>query len=248
MSLREYINLKRHSKQKEKGMKNMQQKNSKKYAAGFFLGAGLLAAFAAFTLAVMRVDVQAIGPDGSSVGFASLNGWARALVGVNMTLYNITDLCGVAAIALALGFAVLGLVQLISRRSLKKVDSGVLLMGGFYLLVFAAYVFFEFFVVNYRPVLIAGALEASYPSSTTVLVMCVMPSAMLLFARLIKRRAVLIAVNAALEIFTAAVVAGRLLSGVHWLTDILGGLLLSAGLVTLYAAALRCADARQTAN
>ena len=125
-------------------------------------------------------------------------------------------------------------MQLIKRRSLLKVDSDILVLGGFYIVVMAAYVFFELFVINYRPVLINGYLEASYPSSTTLLVWCVMPVAMMqLYGRMKNgklRTVILVLIGA----FTVFMVVGRLVSGVHWLTDIIGSVLLSGGLVMLY--------------
>ena len=73
----------------------------------------------------------------------------------------------------------LGLGQLLKGKSLLKVERSILALGVFYAVVMAAYLVFEVWVVNYRPVLIEGALEASYPSSTTLLVLCVMPTAMM---------------------------------------------------------------------
>ena len=201
----------------------------------FFMGAGFLGAFVLWTVLVSYVDVRAIGQNASSVGFATLNGYVHNLTGVNMFLYTITDWLGLVPIGVAFGFAVLGLVQWVGRKSLFKVDRSILALGGFYIIVLAMYIFFEIVVINYRPVLIDGYLEASYPSSTTMLVMCVMPTAMMqLHARIksdVFRRCVLISIAA----FTAFMVIGRLASGVHWLTDIIGGALVSAGLVITYA-------------
>ena len=201
----------------------------------FFMGAGFLGAFVLWTVLVSCVDVRAIGQNASSVGFATLNGYVHNLTGVNMFLYTITDWLGLVPIGVAFGFAVLGLVQWVGRKSLFKVDRSILALGGFYIIVLAMYIFFEIVVINYRPVLIDGYLEASYPSSTTMLVMCVMPTAMMqLHARIksdVFRRCVMISIAA----FTAFMVIGRLASGVHWLTDIIGGALVSAGLVITYA-------------
>ena len=201
----------------------------------FFMGAGFLGAFVLWTVLVSYVDVRVIGQNASSVGFATLNGYVHNLTGVNMLLYTITDWLGLVPIGVAFGFAVLGLVQWVGRKSLFKVDGSILALGGFYIIVLAMYIFFEIVVINYRPVLIDGYLEASYPSSTTMLVMCVMPTAMMqLHARIksdVFRRCVLISIAA----FTAFMVIGRLASGVHWLTDIIGGALVSAGLVITYA-------------
>ena len=98
----------------------------------------------------------------------------------------------------------------------------------------AAYIFFEMFVVNYRPILINGILEASYPSSTTMLVMCVMPTAIMQFNSRIKNSGFKKCVNILITTFIAFMVIARLLSGVHWFSDIIGGALLSSGLVMIY--------------
>lgn len=213
----------------------------------FIISGCLLIAFVLFTWLIMQIDVRPIGPQGSSVGFAAINAWARAVLGVNMTLYNITDWASLVALLIAVGFAILGLCQLVQRKSLLRVDGSILALGGFYCVVFCVYLLFEYFVVNRRPVLINGILEASYPSSTTVLVMCIMPTAMMQFRRLIKDKRVRDGVTLLCGAFTGLMVLGRLLSGVHWLTDIFGGALLSAALVTLYAAVVSWLDARKNA-
>ena len=209
----------------------MKKKNKTK----LYAGAGLLAAFVLWTVLVRLVDVQAIGPDGSSVGFAALNGYVHALTGVHMTLYTITDWAGLVPIAVALGFAVLGLVQWIKRKRLLLVDRSILALGVFYVIVIAVYLLFEVVVINHRPVLINGYLEASYPSSTTLLVTCVMPTAMLQLRARLRHRTVRRCVLLAIAVFIALMVIGRLLSGVHWITDIIGGALFSSGVVLIYA-------------
>ena len=201
----------------------------------FFVGAGFLGAFVLWTVLVSLVDIRPIGPNGSRVGFAALNGFVHDLTGVNLLLYTVTDWLGLVPIAVAFGFAVLGLVQWIKRKSLLKVDGSLLVLGGFYFVVMAAYIFFEAVVINYRPTLIDGYLEASYPSSTTMLVLCVMPTAMLQLRTRIKNRVFRRWVLLLIAAFTAFMVMGRLLSGVHWLTDIIAGALLSTGLVMIYA-------------
>ena len=200
----------------------------------FFVGASFLATFVLWTVLIRFVDVQAIGPEGSSVGFATLNGFVHELTGVNWLLYTVTDWLGLVPIAVAFGFAILGLVQLIKRKSLWKVDHSILVLGVFYIVVMAAYIFFEVVVINYRPTLIDGYLEASYPSSTTMLVMCVMPTAAMQLNARIKNTVLRRFAVIAIVVFTAFMVIGRLVSGVHWITDIIGGALLSAGLVTMY--------------
>lgn len=200
-----------------------------------FVATGVLfILFIIFTIALLYIDVKPIGPNGSSVAFSAINKVVSEQLGVNMILYNITDLLSVIAILIAFGFTILGLAQFIRRKSLKRVDHSIIILGGFYLLVMAAYVFFEFNIINYRPVLIDNILEASYPSSTTMLIMCVMPTAIMQFNRLIKNRNAKIIVNTISVVFTILIVVGRVLSGVHWFTDILGGILLSASLVVLY--------------
>ncbi len=202
----------------------------------FGIAGMLLTAFVLWTVAICRIDVQPIGPNGSSVGFAGLNGWVHDLTGVHMGLYVLTDWLGLVPMGFVLGFAVLGMVQWMRRRKLFRVDRDILLLGGFYLLVLILYLVFETVAVNARPVLIDGRLEASYPSSTTMLVLCVIPTAMMQLRARIQNARVRTIIRCILAVFTACMVAGRLIAGVHWFTDIIGGVLLSAGLVVLYGA------------
>ena len=199
-----------------------------------FTSLSLLTAFVLWTVLIRFVDVQTIGPLGSSVGFATLNGFVHRLCGVNMSLYVITDWLGLVPIGVAFGFALLGLMQWIKRKDLLKVDRSILWLGGFYIAVMAVYILFETVVINYRPTLIDGNLETSYPSSTTMLVMRIMPTAMIQLQNRIKNNALRHSVTVIIALFIAFMVIGRLVSGVHWITDIIGGATVSAGLVTLY--------------
>ncbi len=201
---------------------------------GLLPGLILLAAFAVWTLMVRTVDVQNIGPERSEVGFATVNKWFHDLTGVHMPVYTVTDRLGLVPIFVCICFGIMGLVQLIRRRSLLKVDTDILLLGVYYVMVILAYLLFEMIPVNHRPVIIDGRLEASYPSSTTLLVLSVMPTLNFQADRRITgSRSKKIIIWSATG-FSVLMTFGRLISGVHWLTDIAGSVLLSLGLYMVY--------------
>ena len=208
-------------------------------------GIGSLIAFALWTVLILLVDVRAVGPNDSKVGFATFNTWFHRLTGVHMALYTVTDWLGLVPIAVCMGFGCLGLYQLIKRKSLFKVDADILLLGGYYILVIFGYLFFEMAPINYRPILIDGFLEASYPSSTTLLVLSVMPTLVFQVNRRCDNRKMKQITMIIVVLFSAFMVIGRLISGVHWATDIIGSILLSFGLFKLYQSAVTVTDMRK---
>ena len=193
-----------------------------------------LVLFIIWTVLVSTIDVKPIGPQGSSVGFATLNGCFHEFTGLYMNLYIITDWLSLIPVCFIIGFGSLGLMQLIKRKNILKVDFDILFLGAFYVIVMAIYLLFESLVINFRPVLINGILEASYPSSTTLLVLCVMPTAMIQLNNRIKNTKFKKCAELLIIAFIVFMVTARLLSGVHWLSDIIGGIFLSAGLVSMY--------------
>ena len=197
----------------------------------------LLAAFVLLTILVKVVDVRAIGPKSSRVGFAALNGAVRDLIGYHAFWYNITEILGYAAIALAGCFALIGALQLFRGRSIRAVDPDIICLGGLYGAVILCYIFFEIVVINYRPFILDGTLEASYPSSHTMISIASFMAAAWELGRRLRGQAAVIA-RYACAFLSVFVPVGRLLSGVHWFTDIIGGTLLGFGLVLafLYAA------------
>ena len=205
-------------------------------------GIVLIGAFALWTVLIQYVDVQTVGQNGTKIGFAAFNVWFHQLTGVHMTLYTITDWLGLVPIFICLCFGVMGLVQLIKRRSLLRVDADILLLGVYYVLVIACYLIFEMIPINYRPVLIEGRLEASYPSSTTLLVLSVMPTLMFQAYRRVEKPLIRKATAVFVIAFSMFMVIGRLISGVHWVTDIIGSVLLSSGVFMLYWSAVLYTD------
>lgn len=194
----------------------------------------LYAIFIIFTIIVKAVDVQAIGPMGSEVGLASLNRLMLNSGNINQTLYKITEVLGYISLLVCVFFGIVGLLQIIQRKSIKKVDPDILLLGGFYIVVLAFYALFEKVIINYRPVIMDEGLEASYPSSHTMLVVCVMSTAIIQIGGRISDVRLKNVLKAAAIVVTGIMVAGRLLCGVHWLTDIIGGILLSLALIYTY--------------
>ena len=185
-----------------------------------------------YTLLVKYVDTSTIGPNGSVVGFSSLNSFVFNLTGNNMTLYKITEILGIIPILIALMYAVIGLIQVIDRKSLK-VDKELIALGILYVVVILIYVFFEKCIINYRPVIIDGVLEASYPSSHTLLSICICGSALLINKYLFNNKKIYKYINIVSIISMVLIVLGRLLSGVHWASDIIGSIIISITLLKI---------------
>ena len=199
----------------------------------FIIAIALWLAFVLFTVLVQVVDVQAIGPQGSEVGFASINQWMQQTLGSHDLMDTLTDGTLLIAFAAAGATALLALVQWIKRKSLLKIDRSLFWLGACYLLMVAMYIIFEESIVNYRPILEDGVLEASYPSSHTMLVCFILGTAMIQWKdRLPKKWSTLGCVLAAVVI--AVTIVGRAMAGVHWFTDIVGGVLLAAALIAIY--------------
>ena len=199
-----------------------------------FLISGILLLIAiTFTILVKVVDVKQIGVNNSSIGFATLNQFIFETKGVNMIWYHITDWLGLIPVFMAIVYAFIGLIQFIKRRSIFKVDKEIILLGLYYIIVIALYVFFEKVIINYRPILMNGFLEASYPSSHTLMTICICGSSILINKKLFNNKITKVINYLSIIIITITVV-GRLISGVHWFTDIIGGILISSGLLMTF--------------
>lgn len=200
----------------------------------FLISAILILIAIVFTILVKVVDVKPVGANETSIGFATVNQFVFKTIGVNMVWYHITDWLGIVSICIAMAYALIGIIQLVKRKSLFKVDKEIIILGLFYIFVIALYIFFEKIIVNYRPVLMDGSLEASYPSSHTLMIICLCGSFIIVNKRLFNNNISKV-INILSLVIIFITVIGRLISGVHWFTDVIGGIFISlALLMTLY--------------
>lgn len=186
-----------------------------------------------YTFLVKKIDVQPIGPNNTKVGFASLNNAFKTAVGSHMKVYKITEILGLLVLAIVGIYALIGIYQLIKRKSLFKVDREIIILGVFYVLMFATYIFFEKFIVNYRPIILDGELEASYPSSHTILAICTCITSLIVSKKYISKKYITLT-NIVTIGLLFGVFLGRMFSGVHWLSDIIGGFLISLMLISYF--------------
>ncbi len=191
----------------------------------------LFVAFVIYTILVKVIDVKAIGPENTSVGFSAMNAAFKKLVGFNENFYKISEIAGYAIFIFVAAFGILGIYQLIKRKSLFKVDGDILSLGIFYASMLAFYVLFEHVIINYRPVILDEGLEASFPSSHTMLALCVGITAMMEVRVYVKNRLCMNCLRVLACVLTAVVFFGRTFSGAHWISDIIGGVLLSIALI-----------------
>lgn len=190
-----------------------------------------------YTILVKIIDVAPIGPNNSEVGFSKINGFFHNLLGSNMTIYKITEILGIIPLLMAGIYAIIGLVELIKRKSLTKVDYEIYALAGLYVVVLGLYVFFEKCIINYRPILIDGVLEASYPSSHTLMALCICGSSIIVNKRIFHKK--IFNLENKLSIFLMiTIILGRFISGVHWFSDIIGAIFISLTLLSSFYTAI----------
>mgnify|MGYP004461073345 FL=1 len=190
-----------------------------------------------YTILVKIIDVAPIGPNNSEVGFSKINGFFHNLLGSNMTIYKITEILGIIPLLMAGIYAIIGLVELIKRKSLTKVDYEIYALAGLYVVVLGLYVFFEKCIINYRPILIDGILEASYPSSHTLMALCICGSSIIVNKRIFHKK--IFNLENKLSIFLMiTIILGRFISGVHWFSDIVGAIFISLALLSSFYTAI----------
>ena len=209
--------------------------NSKK--RNFLISSILILVAIGFTILVKVVDVKQVGVNETYIGFATINQFVFKSTGVNMIWYHITDWLGLVPIFMAMTYALIGLIQLIKRKSFFKVDKEIIILGIFYIIVIALYLFFEKVIVNYRPILMDGFIEASYPSSHTLMTVCLCGSSILINRKIFNNKLTKI-INIMSFVIIVITITGRLVSGVHWFTDILGGILISSALLMTFNSAI----------
>ncbi len=202
----------------------------------FVLPMCLALSFIVFTVLVCFVDVQPIAPDASSVGFARVNTAVHQFFGIHKLWYTLTQVLGLAAIAVAFAFALLGFVQLIQRKSLLKVDRTLLVLACVYVAVIVLYVLFEKLAINVRPIISDEGIEPSYPSTHTMLILTIFGTARYQIKQYVKNKNLCLLCDILCILIMVVAFAGRLVCGVHWFTDIIGGLLLSLTLICFYKA------------
>ena len=212
----------------------------KKKRKDIFVCGGLFAVAIIYMILVKYIDVQAIGPKDSLVGFATINKFIFNLTGVNMVWYSITDWLGFVPLTIAFIYAMIGLVQMIKRKNILKVDKEILGLGVFYIIVIGLYILFETYIINYRPTLMDGILEASYPSSHTLLSVCICGSSLMINKYLFKNKNFFKVENIISILSILVIVIGRFISGVHWFTDIIGAILISIALLKALNIYIKC--------
>jgi len=188
-----------------------------------------------FTVLITKVDVSNIGPENSAVGFASIN--SKCTFKYNETIYKISECLGYVALLIPVVYAGIGFVQLVKNKSLKKVNRELYILAGFYCVILLTYVLFEKLTLNYRPVILDEGLEASFPSSHTLMSLCFTISAIIANKSMFKDKFKLI--NILLLILGVSIVLTRYISGVHWFTDIIGSVLISSTYITYFKALIK---------
>lgn len=200
------------------------------------LGSAFMLLFVLLIVFVKAVDVEPIGPQGSQIGLAGINSLFKGAFGYNAVIDKLTDIALLASLAVAGFFALFGLYQLIKRKSLKEIDYDLYMLAATYAIAAVFYILFEIIEINFRPVILDGELEASFPSSHTLLVVTIMGTAIAEIEKRIAdktKRNILITIA---SIVIAVTVLGRIACGVHWFTDVLGGIFASLSFVMFFSA------------
>ncbi|MBP5342565.1 phosphatase PAP2 family protein [bacterium] len=205
------------------------------YKKLYFIPLVLLLVFVVFIVLVKTVDVSVIGENSTNIGLTFINkGFYESHKLINNTFYNVSKYLGYLSFLIIGFFLVVGVIQLIKRKGFFKVDTDLLLLGAIYVLTMVFYVFFEIVVVNVRPIIVDEPMEASFPSSHTLLAVVAVGTLLFEILKRISNKYLKWGSLIAASLFMIVLIVFRLLSGVHWVTDIIAGIILGLAIVSLF--------------
>lgn len=149
-----------------------------------------------------------------------------------MNWARITDIILISSILSLSVFAILGLCQLFSRKSIKKVDRSLLAMFIPLILMAVAYFVFNHFLIwNVRP---NGSGEASFPSSHVMVVSTIFFCIALILPQYIHSKLACASLNLLMLLLIVFTAIGRVVSNMHWMSDVFGALAFSAIFAFVY--------------
>ncbi|MCQ2382504.1 MAG: phosphatase PAP2 family protein [Clostridia bacterium] len=196
---------------------------TKRQKLWLILGIVSFVCFVIFTLLVAFVDVD-------QVGLSKINHFFWQHCGKHEIWERITDYLGYVLILVLVGILAWQIWQWIMCKKLARIDWNLLMFDVIMVCLAVVYVFFEVVVINYRP---AGD-KASYPSSHAMLFATVLPLLIYQVWHYLQNKPWRIVLTVALSSIQVIGLVGRLLAGVHWFTDILGGVIISCCLDCFY--------------
>ncbi len=133
------------------------------------------------------------------------------------------------SILFILGLIIYGIYQLYKRKSLFKVDKDIILTGfGFVFIIIIWFIFDKFIDINYRPIAVNGSAQTSFPS-THVMLACfsLLATTRIILKRNTNELKYNIITYGGVSILVILCSLGRILSKMHWTTDVLGAIFIS---------------------
>ena len=194
---------------------------------------GLVNLFFVFLLKVANVKLT--GTYNTSIGLGSINLKLRDLIGTSKAFDIISTIILVIAFLIVAAEIALAIYELVKRKDIEKLDNEIWALSVTYAaLAFIFAVFNYALIINVRPVVIDGKLESSYPSTHVLVSLTVFLTGITMTSYLVKDKKLKLGIDIALIALSVLVVITRMLSGKHWFTDIIGGILASGFLYWMH--------------
>ncbi len=195
-----------------------------------------------FLFLVKYVNVGKTGLEDQTVGLSAVNIKLRDLIGVSKFFNMFSTVIMIIAIIIALAELGLGLYFLIKTKSIDEIPTPIYSLIPTFILTGFVYVFFNwFFVINTRPIYTTGNSSSSYPSTHTLLTLVFLFTAVNVinfifsyFKKLNDKKKARYICYGILGLLSLLIIITRLLSGQHWFTDIIGGVLMAGLLYQFY--------------
>lgn len=175
---------------------------------------------------LLNADKAVIAESGKEVGLSSINNLVKYSYKENLDL--MTDLLFYVTFTVVVFEGCLGIIQLVTRKSLFKVDKEIIIFGiSLVVMVVLWLVFDHLLKINVRPI---DANEGSFPS-THVMMATFLALASHAFicmkyeTRLPKYLSLVLAI-----IIISTITFGRVACGMHYITDVTGGLFMGLAL------------------